>query len=82
MFPNQSLHSNNKTICDDKVFAHLTDVFGEQIPAEIILRTGRETNWQSKRATQFFLAFMLNFNIFKILNSSSVAWVLFTFHNK
>lgn len=35
----------NKLICDDEIFARLTDLFGDSVPTEVILRTGQETKW-------------------------------------
>lgn len=38
----------NKSTCDDKIFAQLTDMFGETVPTEYILKTGHSKNWQCK----------------------------------
>lgn len=38
----------NSSICDDQVFAQLTDMFGDSVPMEIILRTGQENKWKRK----------------------------------
>lgn len=35
----------NHPICD-KIFAQLTDMFGDMVPSEIILKTGQENKWQ------------------------------------
>lgn len=39
---------DNKSICDDKIFAQLTDLFGDTVPTEIILKTGQESKWKCK----------------------------------
>lgn len=39
---------DNKSICDDKILAQLTDLFGDSVPTEIILKTGQETKWKCK----------------------------------
>lgn len=38
----------NKFICDDEIFARLTELFGDTVPTEIILKTGQETKWKCK----------------------------------
>lgn len=37
-----------KSICDDQVFAQLTDLFGDCVPTEFILKTGQDTKWKRK----------------------------------
>lgn len=38
----------NKPICDDEIFARLTELFGDTVPTEIILKTGQEKKWKCK----------------------------------
>lgn len=45
MFENSK---NSKSVCDDKIFAQLTDLFGDTVPTEIILKTGQDTKWKCK----------------------------------
>lgn len=37
-----------KSICDDQVFAQLTDLFSDTVPTEFILKTGQDTKWKRK----------------------------------
>lgn len=37
-------------ICDDKIFAQLTDLFGDTVPTEVILMAGQETKWKCEYA--------------------------------
>lgn len=37
---------HNKPISDDKIFAQLTDLFGDTVPTEVILKTGHEMKWK------------------------------------
>lgn len=46
----------NSSICDDQVFAQLTDMFGDSVPTEVILRTGSENNWIRKYYSINFLS--------------------------
>ena len=39
---------DNKLICDDEVFARLTELFGDTVPTEIILKIGQELKWKRK----------------------------------
>lgn len=39
---------SNNFISNDQVFAQLTDMFGDSVSTEIILRTGQESNWKRK----------------------------------
>ena len=39
---------DSQSICDDKILAQLTDLFGDLVPTEIILKTGQETKWKCK----------------------------------
>lgn len=43
----------SKLICDDEIFARLTDLFGDSVPTEIILKTGQETNWKCEYRNVF-----------------------------
>lgn len=45
MFENSE---SSKSVCDDKIFAQLTDLFGDTVPTEIILKAGQDTKWKCK----------------------------------
>lgn len=48
----------NSSVCDDQVFAQLTDMFGDSVPTEVILRTGSEHKWlRMSFPNIFFLLF-------------------------
>lgn len=53
MFENSKDMFETKSACDDKVFAQLTDLFGDTIPTEVILKTGQETKWKRKYLTRY-----------------------------
>lgn len=50
----------NSSICDDQVFAQLTDMFGDSVPTEIILRTGSENKWIRKYYSIVFFLFFFS----------------------
>ncbi|XP_055326889.1 uncharacterized protein LOC129580468 [Sitodiplosis mosellana] len=45
------------SICDDKIFAQLTDLFGDTVPTEIILKTGQETKWKLEQCIEKLVKF-------------------------
>lgn len=48
MLGNNSIMLEYKSICDDQVFAQLTDLFGDTVPTEIILKTAQDAKWKRK----------------------------------
>lgn len=48
---------DNSSICDDQVFAQLTDMFGDSVSTEVILRTGSENKWIRKYYLIIFFFF-------------------------
>lgn len=54
--------SGSSSICDDQVFAQLTDMFGDSVPTEIILRTGSENKWIRKCYSITFFYYLKYFN--------------------
>lgn len=47
MYKNKAFETA-ESICDDKIFAQLTDLFGDTVPTEFILKAGQETKWKCK----------------------------------
>lgn len=72
---------DNKSICDDKIFAQLTDMFGDTVPTEIILKTGQETKWKCKYIgfISFAIAVGCSLLRFKRQNDLNHYWLL---HNR
>lgn len=65
----------NSSICDDQVFAQLTDMFGDNVPTEIILRIGRESKWKRKYSKKKAL-FIYAAN-YRLLGLNNPFWIFF-----
>lgn len=53
----------NTNLDVDRVFAQLTDLFGDTVPSAILLKTGTDNNWNCKILFYKNNKYLINFSL-------------------